>query len=342
MTAIVPDHAAAASPGVFVLSLDTELAWGSFDEGGIEKYSRHLGQYRSLIRQLIALLDTYQVPTTWAFVGHLLLDGCERAANGETHPEVLRPRYAWYPHDWHHLDPATDINRDPWWYAPDVLKAVLSAKVQHEIATHTFTHIVVDDPACTAEIFRSQLAACASAHRRHGLEIHSLVFPRNRVAHREVMAELGIMAYRGREQRWYTRLWPETSGSGLLHILDRASFIPPTTYPLRQLDEGSLVNVPASMLFLSRDGFRRHIPLRARTSQAKAGLRKAAEHGELFHLWFHPVNMASDPALFPCLEEVLRFACELREKGRLECLTMHQTAERVRRDVRNATNRCAR
>ena len=325
--------------GIFVLSLDTEIAWGTFDIGGLQLFRAHFNQYRNLVRRLLGLLDVYEVPATWAFVGHLLLERCHRYADGTVHPEVLRPRYAWYPHDWHHCDPATDVRRDPWWYGPDVLEMVLSARVKHEIGTHTFSHIIVDDPACTAQIFRSQLTACVDLHNRYGLEIHSIVFPRNRIAHLEVLTEFGISAYRGLERRWYTRLWPGISGNGPLHILDRMLPIAPATYPLNELLEGPLVNLPASMILLPRDGFRQYIPTHVRVYQAQAGLHRAAERGELFHLWFHPFNLGSDFRLFTALEHILQAASDLRVSGQLEILTMQQAAEQVKQTINHGLNR---
>jgi peptidoglycan/xylan/chitin deacetylase (PgdA/CDA1 family) len=326
----------ADAPGVFVLSLDTELAWGTFDAGGLTRYAGHYDQYRVVVSRTLELLERYQVPATWAFVGHLMLEGCARGADGHVHPEVLRPRYRWYPHEWHHLDPGTDMARDPWWYAPDLLERVLRAPVVHEVATHTFSHIVADDPACTREIFLSQMHACARLHEAWGVPMRSIVYPRNRVAFRDELPGLGIVAYRGRERRWYTDA-PATVSRGA-HLLDAVLAPTPSTYPLGELVEGELVNVPASMFLLPFDGVRRLIPAASRTAQALRGVRRAAARGELFHLWLHPVNLASDPRMFTVLERVLREAAELRERGRMRTLTMEQTARLVRGEE---VRRCA-
>ena len=179
----------AGNPGYFVFSLDTELVWGSFDVGGLERYREQYLETRKQIRRLLGLLDRYRIPATWAFVGHLLLDHCERRG-GTTHEDVLRPRHAWFDEDWHALDPGTDVYRDPLWYGSDILKAVLAAETLHEIASHTFSHVIVGDAACTREIARSQLLKCRELHERWGLELKSVVFPRNRVAHLDVLREL--------------------------------------------------------------------------------------------------------------------------------------------------------
>lgn len=313
--------------GVFVLSLDTEIAWGAFDRGGLSRYRRHYDNVRPVVERLLALLDRYEIPATWAFVGHLLLDHCERSPDGTTHPDILRPSYRWYPHDWHHLDPGTDVERDPWWYGPDLLDMVLRASVQHEIGTHTFSHIIAGDPDCTREIFRSQLVACIELHRARGLDLTSIVYPRNKIAFLDVLPELGFTAYRGGETQWYASLSPRLNKAA--HLLDRSLALTPPTYALDALIEGRLTNIPSSMFYMARDGTRRLVPIQSRVRQAHRGLTRAVERGELFHLWFHPFNLASDPRLFDGLEEVLRNADSLRNAGNLRVLTMRQTAELV-------------
>ena len=143
-------------PGHFLLSFDTELAWGSFDRDGLRRFGKFYAQTRPCLRRMLMLLETYRIPATWAFVGHLLLDRCRRE-NGTTHPDVMRPRHSWYPHDWHALDPGTDVDRDPFWYGTDMLESIRSSSMQHEVGTHTFSHVVFDDPACGEAVARSQL-----------------------------------------------------------------------------------------------------------------------------------------------------------------------------------------
>lgn len=321
-----------SQPGIFTLSLDTEIAWGTFDVGGLHRYAHHFNEERQVVRRLVSLLDKYQIPATWAFVGHLLLDSCQQNPDGLPHPEVLRPSYRWYPHDWHHLDPCTDWESDPWWYGPDLVRMVLNSPIKHEIGTHTFSHIVVGDTDCTEEIFRSQLTACVDAHRTYGLNIGSIVYPRNSVAFLDVLSEYGITAYRGCERRWYAHRSPRLVK--ILRLLDRTLAFTPTTYAVTGLVEGDRVNLPASMFLVPRDGVRRLIPMASRVSQAERGLKRAAERGELFHLWFHPFNLASDPRLFEALEVVLARAAALRETGGLSILTMQQASELAKASVR--------
>jgi hypothetical protein len=309
-----------------VFSLDAELAWGTFDIGGHRYLRDDYLRTRGEARRLLALQDRYNIPSTWAFVGHLMIDSCERC-DGTTHADVLRPRYDWYPRDWHHLDPGTNVKQDPLWYGTDMLEWVMKTQVRHDIGSHTFTHIIVGDPACTREIALSQFRKCVEVHARYGLKLDSVVFPRNKVAHLDVLRELGIVSYRGPEQSWYQKLSGAAYRAG--HLIDNTLAVEPPTYPLEGLADRGLVNVPGSMFLLPTNGIRKMVPSRSRRRQALRGLRRAAERGEIFHLWLHPVNLACSPIMPQILEEVFQEVDELRRQGRMIVRTMADMARDI-------------
>jgi len=120
--------------GTFVLSLDTELAWGTMDREGFRTYRGHLERTRQNIESLLTLLGRYDIPATWAFVGHLLLDSCHREATGaDPHPDVLTARFPWFDYEWHHHDPGSDRQSDPFWYGDHILELVREARPEHEV-----------------------------------------------------------------------------------------------------------------------------------------------------------------------------------------------------------------
>jgi hypothetical protein len=50
----------------------------------------------------------------------------------------------------------------------------------------------------------------------------------------------------------------------------------------------------------------------------------------VFHLWFHPTNLADEPErMFAGLRQILVEVSRLRRSGQLEVLTMGQLAERA-------------
>lgn len=315
----------------FTLSLDKELIWGSFDHTSDRDFARTYPDLRGTVDRLLATLDEYDVASTWAVVGHLFLDRCERGADGRAHPEIVRPQHRWYAHDWLDRDPCTDRHRDPMWYGDDVLEAIASARAGHEIGSHSFTHMVFGDPGCSTEAARSDLDACVAAAKARGIALRSFVFPRNVEGHHALLAERGFVAYRGEDPTWY-RAAPGSLRRAI-HLADQALAIePPVSVPTETLP--GLWNIPGSMLLLHRAGVRRFIAVDATIEKARRGLRRAMREDAVFHLWFHPFNLAvHSDAMFAALRGILAEVRALRDRGRLEVRTMGAIADAMSREA---------
>lgn len=79
------------SPAQFVISIDTELAWGSnYDEKILKSRQEAFKKTRAAIDQILSLFEKYQISVTWAIVGHLMLENCSKE-NGIKHPDIVRP-----------------------------------------------------------------------------------------------------------------------------------------------------------------------------------------------------------------------------------------------------------
>jgi len=62
--------------------------------------------------------------------------------------------------------------------------------------------------------------------------------------------------------------------------------------------------------------------------KSKKGINSAIQKGKIFHLWFHPFNLATAPnKLITGLEEIIDYATNMRKSGKLEIKTMGETAE---------------
>jgi peptidoglycan/xylan/chitin deacetylase (PgdA/CDA1 family) len=314
---------AAKKPGVFVFSLDTELAWGSMHHGSYAGHEADFARTRDVIGRVLEMFEKYQVRGTWAVVGHLFLESCAETA-GVKHPEVIRPRYSWFSGDWFARDPASTVREAPWWYGPDIIGSIRACKVHQEIGCHNFSHIIVGDPGCSADAFRSELAACRTLAERSGTDLKSFVFPRNSIGHLDVLRQSGFTSYRG-----VAPAWPESLPGPLAKVgrlVD--SFLPvpaPVTQPV--LTEG-LWDLKASYFYRHRNGWARMVPVGVQVRKAVLSLRRAAHRGATFHLWTHPFNIASDPeALLRGLERILQEAKNLSDSGLLVSRTMSEVVE---------------
>lgn len=308
--------------GSFLLSIDTELAWGGVHNGSFRNRLGHYQRTREAIGRLVDLLERHEIRATWALTGHLFLDRCE-AENGVKHPEIARPAYKWFKGDWFDADPCTGVAEDPSWYGPDIVEQIRGCKVPQEIGCHSFSHMIIGDPGCSRECFDSELKACQAEAERWGITLKSFVFPRNIIGHLDVLADNGFTTYRGPAPAWHAGFpTPLRRAARLLESLIPVS--PPVTVPKM---EGRLWDLPASYFYPHRDGLGRMIPIGLSVHKAKRGLEKAARRNAMFHLWFHPFNLASDPdGLMRGLQMIFGRVQSLREAGILTNPTMGDLA----------------
>ncbi|MEA3056893.1 MAG: hypothetical protein QOD30_2325, partial [Actinomycetota bacterium] len=187
----------ALEQGTFVLSIDTELMWGSLHRVSAAEFEHRNGTLREVVGNLLDLLDETNVAATWAIVGHLFLDRCERGDDGRAHGDLTRPSYRWHTGDWYAADPCTDVGHDPLWYAPDIVASIRARPLSHELASHSFGHVVYGDPGCPPAAAADDLRAWNAAARASGITGTSFVFPRNRIGHLDMVSAAGFRSFRG-------------------------------------------------------------------------------------------------------------------------------------------------
>jgi peptidoglycan/xylan/chitin deacetylase (PgdA/CDA1 family) len=312
--------------GAFVVSIDTELAWGEAHRRDGSQRGHRFDAERPVIAAILDLFTRYRIAATWAIVGHLFLDACGDDG-GDPHPDLVPPAYDWLDEGWLAVDPRSTIEAAPHWYGRDIVDAVLACPVPQEVGSHSFSHVIVDDPACTPEVFGSELAAAGRVAADRGVELRSFVYPRNSIGQIERLAEHGYRSYRGgRPAAPFAgrRGWQRRA----LSLVDKLRPLPGSaTLPARH---GSGVwNVPQTYLFAPATTGRR-LPPALWARRPRARLRQAARDRSLFHLWFHPYNVTADPErALAALEVVCREAARLRDAGRLDVLTMGALADRL-------------
>ena len=307
--------------GVFILSLDTELAWGSAHGSKFAQREVLFQQSRYCISRLLELLEKYEIRSTWAVVGHLFLEGCQ-PVNGIKHPEIIRPVHSGLKNDWFAIDPCSRLEDDPIWYGRDIVNQILSCKIPQEIGCHTFSHIQVGDPDCSRECFKSELRACRLAAEELGVTLKSFVFPRNIEGKLEVLSEQGFLTYRGELHSKLSRLSP------IIRIIINNLRVWPTALPE---ERAGLWNLPGCLFYPPPKGVTWPAAVALQVWKAKMALRLAARKRRLFHLYFHPFNLANNPdRLFQGLEKIFIDFCHYRKTGLLDNLTMGELTQALK------------
>ncbi|HEX8091229.1 MAG TPA: hypothetical protein VF762_20405 [Blastocatellia bacterium] len=303
--------------GVFTVSLDFELIWGTLDLFGPERFRAACEIERAvIIDRLLSLFVEYDVPATWCILGHLFLGHCT-AGRGIKHPEIVRPSHAWCKNDWFEHDVGGQEDGSSVFLGRSLVEKIQSCPVPQEIGCHSFSHVIFGDAGCSVETAETELAACVEAAASLGIQMRSFAFPRNEVGHLALLRKYDFTCYRGPEPHWYER-------AGLPVLFKRLAALaavlvsaePPVMLPEKTAE--GLWNIPGSMIYFPAHGLRRHIPSSLRVRRAIKGLDAAARRRRVFHLWFHPTNMAdSTDAMFDGLRRILDRAGSLRARGEL-------------------------
>ncbi|UIP00781.1 hypothetical protein Hbl1158_05330 [Halobaculum sp. CBA1158] len=312
-----PNTSRRDAPGTLTISVEIELGWGVHDLSGsaAEHLSTDGSPERAHLRKLLRAADACGVPITFDVVGHLLLDDCDGSHSGPYEP------------GWFDADPGTDAAADPLYYAPEVAPAVLDAAVDHELCTHTFSHVLcgsVDRAVVDHELRRAR-----ALHDELDAGSASIVPPRHSRPPNDLLREHGVRA---------ARYAVDTSGNGRLRRLRELTVGPHplwepavvdgvletycTTYP--SLTAASLPSgqSPAPAPFRSVPAAVRR---RLHGRYLRRSTRRAIETGTPLHLWCHLYDL-SNPHQWAVVAEYLEFLATVPE-GDLRIRTMASLAD---------------
>ncbi len=318
--------------GVFTISLDFELRWGDLQAFAREVYRENLLGVRRAIPEILQLFSDYGIHATWATVGFLFFSGRDELL--ENLPDIL-PAYTK-----EELSPYPPIastgnseEEDPLHYAPSLVEQIAASKGQ-EVATHTFSHYYCLEDGQTGEAFRADLRAARRVARERGIELCSLVFPRNQFneEYLSICAEEGIIAYRGNQRNWMYEA-STTDGESRLKRPARLADVylnlsGHNGHEAAVLGEKPPFDIPASRLLRPVSSMAAWLEW-LRLRRIKDEMSHAARNGLFYHLWWHPHNFGADvDANLAFLRQVLAHYQQLREQYGMESLNMGEIARR--------------
>ena len=270
---------------VLTITADFELSWSwryaKQLKNPLQEAVLHGNMERENIPEILNLSERFGIPITWATVGHLFLESCEKK-NGIAHSEIVRPPFheneywKYFSGDWFDYDPCSNYREEPSWYCPDLIKLILNSKIKQEIACHTFSHIDCSDNNCPPILFESELAACISEATKLGISLKSFVHPGHTIGNLVSLKKLGFTSFQTDYQN--------TLG-----------------YPVEHLN--GLWEIKRTMEFVLRGGF----SINYHIYRYKKIVERAILNNSLCHFWFHPSQSKRlfkevIPALFEFLQ----------------------------------------
>ncbi len=320
------------SEGRLIISLDFELRWGVCDHRTTRQASDLMLATRRVVPDILNKFEQHQIHATWATVGLLMCD-C-RAHAIELLPTL--PRYPELGLDLQDEVLASDetATARQCHYARELVEQIAASQNQ-EIATHTFSHFYCLEPGQDIEAFRQDLGAAVTVANQLGIDLQSIVFPRNQYSpeHLRAAADCGFTSYRGTQPGSVYDTRPTREHSSI----DRARRLLDSYFGTERLsknitpppsDDQAILNIPASRFL--RPASKREGPLgRRRLSNIKREMTRAAEERQAYHLWWHPHNFAREPELnLQILDEILLHFEDLHTRLGMQSLCMREEAER--------------
>jgi hypothetical protein len=315
--------------GTLIISLDFELHWGVRDRcAALSPYRSNLLCAREVVPRLLDLFAQFDVAATWATVG--LLFASDRNEQQRFVPDI-KPSYVdkrLFPY----REPVgVNESDDPLHFAPSLIN-LIRAYPRQEIGTHTFSHYYPLERGQSKAAFAADLRAAKEIALRYGIELRSIVFPRNQVNddYEDVLKQVGILCYRGNRSSLLARHGDGGDGRLARAVRLADAYAPITGSHLVSWSDvpqpSGLCNLPSSMFlrpymprFRSGDGLRlRRI---CRFLDAAAGTNR------IFHLWWHPHNFgAHTEENLAFLKTILKHYCELRDRHGMQSLGMAKAA----------------
>jgi hypothetical protein len=349
--------------GIFTISLDFELHWGGFEKwklgslpvtgyrvpGELKKtdgkkelnYEQYFTNTRKVIPEMLRLFQQHEIHVTWATVGMLFHQTKDELVQNVP---VLKPSYKEEKLSAYHYIENEGIGKneeeDPFHFAPSLIQKIISIPHQ-ELGTHTFAHYYCNEAGQTAEQFRDDLMAAQRAAVLYRKKLTSLVFPRNQFndQYLKVCFDEGITSVRSNPLDWFWRI-ESTQGESMWKRLNRGldAYFPigkKNTYKVNalQIREGFPICIPASRLlrpYNPRELFLNDFKI----NRICREMSRAAQRGEIYHLWWHPHNFGRYPAeSLQGLTKILKHYSFCRDRWAMESLNMGEIADGCRLQV---------
>jgi len=277
----------------FIISLDFELMWGLRDRHTISSYGENILGVREAIPKTLALFAENDISATWATVGLLFCENKEEIfclTKSIQKPQYKDQRLSNYRY-FHEI--GKNESEDKYYFGKSLLLEILDTPNQ-KVGTHTFSHYYCLETGAEIETFENDVDLAIKLARQVGVEIKSIVFPRNQYSKDflQSCAKRGITSFRGNPSGYAYKSHNGEENTKLkraLRLVDAHTGLLADLSKSPQSEVEGIVNVPANRFLRPKTGKLGRIhPLHVKTILRE--MHHAAKSGFNYHLWWHPHN----------------------------------------------------
>ena len=289
-------------PATFILSWDCEGKWGVADNITPFVKAHYINEkLNPVYDRILALLERYSIPATFAFVGAHTFSPDEYKKRRDLFP-MQDPWFRFFHEDARH-------ERFDGWLNPLAFEKVLKHP-QHEIASHGFSHRPLCESLATKEQAAFEFASIRklSAFR----DALTFIYPRNLVGHVNELSQHGFVGYRAGTQKVRSP-WQRMAALVEEWLPWRAAEAPSFSSAPTEIPSGHIINW--------RFGLRASVPEKLTVYKVQSALNDAEKRDGVVHLWSHPHNFVTGKDMFSLFERILEAVSESRKRHGLQLMT---------------------
>lgn len=293
----------------FTLSLDCEGLWGMADQQAVVAAGRiNNAALRNTYEFVHRTLGASGLKATMAFVTCFAADPNAVRAQMATLEQLACHSPGWFAH----LLPALRAGQTDGWNGNAYYKALMQAG--HEMAWHGATHMPLTQQTPVAAV-KQETRLAQALFADLGQSPTTIVFPRNLVGHLTLLRDAGFNTYRASP--------PGGIGGRIASLMNEWNVLDNRVAGKPALVDGWNVS-PAGFFLNWPSGVRAMVPVAVTMQRWKSLLRSAVKQGGYVHMWFHPHNLITAPAMKMAFAEIMREVGQLVRTGDIVNLTMSQ------------------
>ncbi len=266
---------------------------------------------RDAYQLILRALDQNGVKTTAAFVSCF---ASRREAVLQS-LDLIQGLAEYSPEWFSNIAPALDGGKQNGWCGHEYFKAFQQAG--HEMGWHGATHMPLSAET-PPEAVELELTLAKRLFAELGSTPGTIVFPRNRIGHLDRLRGDGFCAYRASPPGGL--LGRVTGLAGEWHLFDTRVADKP-----RYIDSWGVS--PAGFFLNWPSGARSLVPVGVTVRRWKSLLRSAVESGGYVHMWFHPHNLITAPAMRESFTRIMAEVGALVRSGDLSSMTIAEANE---------------
>lgn len=300
--------------GKLIISYDCEGVWGMLDKlDSLDEAVFNRKSIISLYKKIIRLHEAHSIPATFAFVGALISEKSEfDTARKKFHK--AKSINAWCAK----LNSVSCKFSEQDLHIPELLDIVKSSKVHHEIATHGYSHVIMNDELDDLSLSFELEGIKRISEIKH-LEISTIIFPRNVVNYKFLDRADYIQGFRA----------PPKQYAPLSHnAIKRAFSLLKEFWPICRSEKFSMYGtktvIPGDFFVNWRSGLRRLVPVWLTILRFRFALHHARKNDGVVHIWLHPHNLLTGNDQFELLSSMLSIVNEYRSNEGLKVLTQNE------------------